>query len=50
VVKDSGPFDVGTVYAADRFLFIERARPGAKTDQPDGAYFYPSPNVVVAGS
>jgi hypothetical protein len=50
VVKDSGPFDLGTVYAADRFLFIERARPGAKTDQSDGAYFYPSPNVVVAGS
>jgi outer membrane protein assembly factor BamB len=50
VVKDSGPFDLGTVYAADRFLFIERARPGAKIDEPDGAYFYPSPNVVVAGS
>lgn len=50
VVKDSGPFDVGTVYATDRFLFIERARPGATSDQPDGAYFYPSPNVVVAGS
>ena len=50
VVKDSGPFDVGRVFAADRFLFIERARPGATSDQPDGAYFYPSPNVVVAGS
>jgi outer membrane protein assembly factor BamB len=49
-VKDSGPFDLGNVYAADRYLFIERARPGARVDQPDSAYFYPSPNVVLSGS
>jgi outer membrane protein assembly factor BamB len=49
-VKDSGPFDLGDVYAADRYLFIERARPGARVDQPDSAYFYPSPNVVLSGS
>jgi hypothetical protein len=49
-VEASGPFDIGQVYAADRFLFIERLRPGATPDLPDSAYFYPSPNVVVAGS
>jgi hypothetical protein len=49
-VKGSGPFDIGPAYAVDRYLFIERSRPGATADQPDSAYFYPSPNVVVAGS
>ncbi len=49
-VKGSGPFDIGPAYAADGYLFIERSRPGATADQPDSAYFYPSPNVVVAGS
>jgi hypothetical protein len=50
VVPDSGPFDLGRVFAADRFLFVERARPGATADRSDSAYFYPSPNVVIAGS
>jgi outer membrane protein assembly factor BamB len=50
VVEASGPFDLGGVYAADRYLFIQRARPGATPDQPDSAYFYPSPNVVLTGS
>jgi outer membrane protein assembly factor BamB len=49
-VKDSTAFDLGRVYASDRYLFMERARPGAKVDQPDSAYFFPSPNVVVTGS
>jgi hypothetical protein len=50
VVEASGPFDLGGVYAADRYLFIQRARPGATPDQQDSAYFYPSPNVVITGS
>ncbi|GIH21136.1 outer membrane protein assembly factor BamB family protein [Rugosimonospora africana] len=49
-VKGSEPFDIGPAYAVDHYLFIERSRPGATADQPDSAYFYPSPNVVVAGS
>lgn len=49
-VKDSTAFDLGRVYASDRYLFLERAKPGANVDQPDGAYFYASPNVVVTGS
>jgi outer membrane protein assembly factor BamB len=50
LVKDATVFDLGRVYASDRYLFMERAKPGANADQPDGAYFYPSPNVVVTGS
>ncbi len=50
VVEASGPFDLGGVYAADRYLFIQRARPGATPDLQDSAYFYPSPNVVITGS
>ncbi len=50
VVESSGPFDLGEVYAAHRFLFFERLRPGATPDRDDGAYFYQSPNVVLAGS
>jgi outer membrane protein assembly factor BamB len=50
IVESSGPFDLGQVYAADRFLFFERLRPGATPDRKDGAYFYQSPNVVLAGS
>jgi outer membrane protein assembly factor BamB len=50
VVKDATVFDLGRVYASDRYLFMERAKPGANVDQPDSAYFYASPNVVVTGS
>ncbi|GAA5202179.1 hypothetical protein GCM10023322_83520 [Rugosimonospora acidiphila] len=46
----SQPFDLGQVYAVDRFLFIERVNPGATPDQPDSAYYFPTPNVIVAGS
>jgi hypothetical protein len=49
-VPASGPFDIGQVYAVNRFLFMERLNPGATPDLPDGNYFSPSPNVVVAGS
>jgi hypothetical protein len=50
VVEASTAFDLGQIYAADRFLFIERLRPGAKPSDKDGTYYYPSPNVIVAGS
>lgn len=50
VVEASGPFDLGGVYAVDRYLFIQRARPGATPQLQDSAYFYPSPNVVLTGS
>jgi outer membrane protein assembly factor BamB len=43
-------FDPGHVYAADRFVFVERLRPGAKESDPDQSYYYPSPNVLVTGS
>jgi outer membrane protein assembly factor BamB len=49
-VQGSLPFDIGQVYAADGFLFIERLNPGATPNLPDSAYYYPTPNVVVAGS
>jgi outer membrane protein assembly factor BamB len=49
-LKGATPFDLGQAYAADHFLFIERRKPGATPDLPDSAYFYPSPNVIVAGS
>lgn len=48
--RRSGPFDLGEVYAADRYLFIERIMPGAVPSDDDSAYYYPPPNVVIAGS
>jgi hypothetical protein len=49
-VPGSLPFDLGQAYAVDGFLFIERINPGATPDLTDSAYYYPTPNVVVAGS
>ena len=43
-------FDPGHVYAANRFVFVERLRPGAKESEPDPSYYIPSPNVLVTGS
>ncbi len=43
-------FEPGYVYAADRFVFVERLLPGAKPSDPDSRYYYPSPGVLVTGS
>jgi outer membrane protein assembly factor BamB len=43
-------FDPGYVYATDRYVFVERLRPGAKPSDPDSRYYYPSPNVLVTGT
>jgi outer membrane protein assembly factor BamB len=50
VDKENGPFDPGYVYAADRYVFIERLKPGAKPADPDSRYYYPSPDVLVVGT
>jgi outer membrane protein assembly factor BamB len=47
---ENGRFDPGHVYAADRFVFVERLKPGAKATDPDPRYYYPSPNVLVVGT
>ncbi|MEN3306559.1 MAG: hypothetical protein V7603_2761 [Micromonosporaceae bacterium] len=47
---ENGRFDPGYVYAADRYVFVERRKAGAKPADPDSRYYYPSPNVLVAGT
>lgn len=47
---ENGAFDPGYVYAADRYVFVERLLPGAKPGDPDSRYYYPSPDVLVTGS
>lgn len=50
IAQGNAIFDPGHVYAADRFVFVERLRPGAKESDPDSSYYVPSPNVLVTGS
>jgi outer membrane protein assembly factor BamB len=43
-------FDPGYVYAKDRFVFMERLRPGARPTDKDSRYYYPSPNIMLIGA
>jgi hypothetical protein len=50
VDNENGAFDPGYVYAADRYVFVERRKPGARAGDPEARYYYPSPNVLVVGT
>jgi outer membrane protein assembly factor BamB len=48
--QDDHPFRPGHVYAVNRFVYIERLLVDGKPTDPDQAYYYPTPNVLLTGT